>query len=415
MPKSARYEKIMTRIESCRQQMIDLQISLTAIPALAPENGGDGEYEKVRFLLAFLADAGFEDVQVVNAPDERVSSGVRPSIITRVPGARTRTIWIVTHTDVVPPGERSLWTHDPYTAVVRDGRIYGRGTEDNQQDLVASLFAAKSFIDEKIVPESSVGLAFVADEETSSVFGMRHILEKPQSVFQKGDHIVVSDFGNPQGSLIEIAEKSVLWVRCKTSGVQCHASTPGEGKNAFAAASQFVVALRGLYRTFDRRDSFFHPATSTFEPTKKESNVPNINTIPGEDVFYLDCRVLPEYDAGAVLAEIRAVADGIEKEFGVTIELTPVQYFQAPSPTAKDAPVVRALEKAVRAVYGIKARPGGIGGGTVASPLRDRGFEAAVWSRLNESAHKPDENCLIENMVGNAKVYAHLFLHKDYK
>lgn len=412
MLKPDRYKRIMARIESYRQQMIDLQVALTAIPALAPENGGDGEYDKARFLLEFLAAGGFEDVLVVNAPDERVSSGVRPSIIVRIPGARTRTVWIVTHTDVVPPGELSLWTHDPYGAIVRDGRIYGRGTEDNQQDLVASLFAAKAFIDEKIEPESTVGLAFVADEETSSALGMHHILQRQESVFHPHDYIVVSDFGNPDGSLIEIAEKSILWIKFKTTGIQCHASTPDEGKNAFAAASQFVVSLRRLYRTFNRRDSFFHPATSTFEPTKKESNVPNINTIPGEDIFYLDCRVLPAYDVSVVLTEIRSIADGIEKKFGVTIEIAPVQHFQAPLPTSKDAPVVRALSEAVRNVYGISAAPAGIGGGTVASPLRHRGYEAAVWSRLNETAHRPDENCLIDNMLGNAKVYAHLFLHE---
>ena len=413
MSKSNALEKIMTRIESYREQMIDLQVSLTAIPALAPENGGDGEYEKTAYLRAFLADCGFGDISIVNAPDGRVSSGVRPSIIVRLPGGRERTVWIVTHTDVVPPGERSLWTHDPYTAVVRDERIYGRGTEDNQQDLVASLFAAKAFIDETIVPQSAVGLAFVADEETSSALGMHYILQQQKPVFQKGDYIVVSDFGDPEGSLIEIAEKSILWIKCRTSGKQCHASTPGEGRNAFAAASQFVVSLRRLYRTFNRRDVFFHPKTSTFEPTKKESNVPNINTIPGEDVFYLDCRVLPEYDTKEVIAGIRSLADGIEKKFGVTIELTPVQSFQAPRPTSKDAPVVRALTEAVRRVYGIEARPAGIGGGTVASPLRDRGFEAAVWSRLTETAHQPDENCLIDNMMGNARVYAHLFLYEE--
>ena len=412
MLKPDRYKRIMARIESYRQQMIDLQVSLTAIPALAPENGGNGETEKAQFLLDFLTANGFENVSVINAPDERVSSGVRPNIIVRMPGIRARTVWIVTHTDVVPPGELSLWTHEPYAAIIRDGKIYGRGTEDNQQDLVASLFAAKAFIDEKIIPASAVGLAFVADEETSSAMGMHYILQQKSLIFHPHDYIVVSDFGNPEGSLIEISEKSILWIRCKTSGVQCHASTPGEGKNAFAAASQFVVSLRGLYRTFDRGDSFFHPATSTFEPTKKESNVPNINTIPGEDIFYLDCRVLPAYDAGAVLTEIRSVADGIEREFGVTIEIIPVQYFQAPSPTSKDAPVVRALSEAVRSVYGIEAAPAGIGGGTVASPLRHRGYEAAVWSRLNETAHRPDENCLIDNMLGNAKVYAHLFLHE---
>jgi len=149
---------------------------------------------------------------------------------------------------------------------------------------------------------------------------------------------------------------------------------------------------------------------STFEPTKKEANVPNVNTIPGNDVFYLDCRVLPRYELDNVLTRIRGLADEIERAFGVTIEMSPIQKNQAPPPTRDDAPVVLALKEAVRDVYGVSASPVGIGGGTVAAFFRQEGFPAAVWSRIGLNAHQPNESCLIENMLGNAGVYSHLFL-----
>ena len=83
---------------------------------------------------------------------------------------------------------------------------------------------------------------------------------------------------------------------------------------------------------------------------------------------------------------------------------------EAPPPTDRDAPVVSALKKAVKDVYGVDAFPAGIGGGTVAAPLRKEGYPAAVWSRLGRKAHQPNEHCIISNMMGNAKVFAHLFL-----
>ncbi|MEA3471160.1 MAG: M20 family metallo-hydrolase, partial [Thermodesulfobacteriota bacterium] len=46
----------------------------------------------------------------------------------------------------------------------------------------------------------------------------------------------------------------------------------------------------------------------------------------------------------------------------------------------------------------------------VAAHLRKKGYPAAVWSRLGRTAHQPNENCIISNMMGNAKVFAHLFL-----
>lgn len=212
--------------------------------------------------------------------------------------------------------------------------------------------------------------------------------------------------------MIEVAEKSVLWLRVQVSGKQCHASRPALGKNAFRAASHLVVRLDGLAGVFDARDPLYDPPESTFEPTKKEANVPNVNTIPGEDVFFLDCRILPLYPVDDVLKTISGIADEIARTFGVAVDLSPVQKYDAPPATAHDAPVVRALEEAVRDVYGVRAQPRGVGGGTVAAVFRKYGYPAAVWSRYCHMAHQPNEYCLVENMVGNAKVYAHLFLQK---
>ncbi|MBN2397635.1 MAG: M20 family metallo-hydrolase [Deltaproteobacteria bacterium] len=405
------FERISKRIDSYESEMVALQIGLTAIPALAPENGGNGEYKKARYLAERLAQMGFQAVRTFDAPDHRVAYNRRPNIIVTIPGNnRGRTVWIITHMDVVPPGEPSLWDRDPYQGYVEEGKIYGRGTEDNQQDLVASIFAAKALLDEGVRPAFSVGLAFVADEETSSKKGLGHLLEMKKKLFKKDDIIVVPDFGNEEGSIIEVAEKSLLWLRFRTVGMQCHASEPSRGRNAFAAASHLVARLGDLYRIFDRTDPLYRPATSTFEPTKKEANVPNINTIPGDDVFYLDCRILPGYDLVEVMSRIRALADGVEEAFDVSIDVVPVQVVEAPPPTDREAPVVKSLTAAIREVYGVHALPGGIGGGTVAAHLREHGYPVAVWSRLGGMAHQPNEYCLISNMMGNAKVFAHLFL-----
>lgn len=405
------YQRVAARIESYRDDMIRMQIELTAIPALAPENGGDGEGKKAAYLVEQLRSMGFEHIEEHRVPDGRVSFGYRPNIVVHVGGKRRDgKVWILTHLDVVPPGERTAWESDPYRAFERDGRVYGRGTEDNQQDLVASIFAAKAFLDEGLQPERSIGLVFVADEETGSQWGIDPLVKDGRIPMDRNDLLVIPDFGNDEGSMIEVAEKSMLWVRFRTRGKQCHASKPSLGNNAFRAASHLVVKLEALQSIFDAVDPRYDPPASTFEPTKKEPNVPNINTIPGDDVFYLDCRVLPQYDLEDVLERMRKAADEVESAFGVAVEISEVQKLQAPPPTPDDAPVVRALREAIRDVYGVSAAPVGIGGGTVAAFFRSQGLPAAVWSRIGQNAHQPNESCLIENMIGNAKVYSHLFL-----
>jgi succinyl-diaminopimelate desuccinylase len=406
-----KFKRIAQRIDSYREAMIELQIALSSVPAVGPENGGDGELLKANLLKDRLIKLSFKNFRTYDAPDNRVSSGIRPNFITTIEGKnKTRFIWIITHLDIVPPGELRLWSHDPYDAYVKNGHIFGRGVEDNQQDMVASIFAAKALMDEGLMPENSINLAFVADEETSSNMGLYYMIDSTDNLFNRDDLIVVPDSGNPEGSLIEVAEKSILWLCFKTIGKQCHGSNPQLGNNAFLAASHLVTKLAKLKILFPKSDPLFDPPESTFEPTKKEANVGNINTIPGEDVFCMDCRVLPDYDLQDVMKAIKKIVRSIEKKFKVQIEISTAQYVQSAKPTSPDAQVVKALREAIQTVYNIKAFAGGVGAGTVASYIRKKDYPVAVWSKTNQTAHQPNENCPIDNIMGDAKVFAHLFL-----
>jgi succinyl-diaminopimelate desuccinylase len=412
MNANGNFDKLARRIEQYRDEMVDLQMKLCAIPAIAPSSGGEGEAKKAEFLVEWLKANGFVDISFVKAPDLDAPAGYRPNILAYYRGkSHARTVWVMTHMDVVPPGEVSLWRGDPFKAWVEKGRVYGRGVEDNQQDMVASLFAVKALRAEGIVPAYDIGIALVADEETGSVKGIEHVIQK-HKCFRKQDLIIVPDAGDEHGTMIEVAEKTLLWLKFKTLGKQAHGSTPEKGINSFKAASFFIAALNDLYKIYPGRDRLFDPPISTFEPTKKEANVPNINTIPGEDVFYMDMRILPKVKAQEVQRTIRKISARIEKKFKVKIHSEVQQKAPAAPPTPPQAPVVLALKKAVQAVYKKDAKAMGIGGGTVAAVFRRAGFSAACWSKLDETAHQPNEYCIIDNMVGDAKVFGHIFLQE---
>ena len=402
-------EKLRRSIEEKREAIIALQRDLTAVPALGPQNGGTGEWEKAQVLAAWLQKLGLGPCVFHSAPDPRVPGGERPNLLATLPGKCAEgTFWIMSHLDIVPPGEPSLWESDPYTLVVSGDKLIGRGVEDNQQGLVASVFAAACVAELGLTPARNVGLLFVSDEETGSELGIQHLVANTD-LFRPQDRALVPDSGAPDGSCIEVAEKSLLWLRFRIRGKQCHASTPEKGINAFAAGSHLVVRLGALAERFSARDMLFAPPVSTFTPTKKEANVPNINTLPGEDVFHLDCRVLPRESLVEVLGAIRELSDGVQRDFGVTVEIQEVQKASSP-PTPSDAPVVASLKRAIRAVYGVQAVPVGIGGGTVGAFLRKKGIPTVVWSRLEEMAHQPNEYCLLSNLMGDALVMALMML-----
>ncbi len=404
------FHKITDTIDSFRNSMIDMQIKLCSFPAISPASGGEGETKKAEFLLEFLADGRFTNIEVFKAPDPDSPSGYRPNILATYKGEKSsKKIWIMTHMDVVPAGELSQWVGHPFEAWAKEGKSFGRGVEDNQQDMVASLFALKAFQAHGVLPTYDVGIALVADEETGSDKGISYVLNQTKA-FRKEDLIIVPDTGNEDGTMIEVSEKSILWLKFTAHGKQAHGSTPEKGINSFRANSFLVTELNKLYSLFGENDPLFDPPISTFEPTKKEANVPNINTIPGEDVFYMDSRILPRYSIPDVEDKIREMIKRIEKDFSVTITMEEEQRAPAAPPTPPDAPVVQVLKNAVKDIYGLEAKPTGIGGGTVAAVFRNAGFEAACWSKMDETAHMPNEYCVIDNMVNNAKVFAHILL-----
>ncbi|MDR1626681.1 MAG: M20 family metallo-hydrolase [Spirochaetia bacterium] len=406
-------QKLLGWIDGQREEMVGLQRLLTAIPALAPESGGEGEDKKARALAAWLEGQG---LAVENHPvrDSRVPAGERPNLAAVVPGAdREGAFWVMSHLDVVPPGDFSLWEGDPYAMREKDGRLYGRGVEDNQQGLVSSVFAALAFLKNGVRPSRDFRLLFAADEEVGSAYGIEAVLRDYPRLFRRGDCFLVPDGGRPDSSMIEVAEKSILWLKFSVEGRQCHGSMPHLGTNAFVAGSALVLRLaQALPEKFSRVDSLFEPPYSTFCPTRKEANVPNVNTIPGLDVFWMDCRVLPSESVGDVLAEIDCHCRKIEEEYGVKARRE-VSQSKASVPTPADCALAGRLKKAVKAVYGVETRVQGIGGGTVGAYLRNAGYDTLIWSTIAETCHMPNEYCVVDNMVGDAKVM--LLLALDQK
>ena len=399
-------QNLFDKIADLKDESVSLMKNMIAINSIGPANGGPGEKEIAEFLKNYMEKKGFSNIQNFPASDDRVTDKERPNLVVKLEGKNShKTLWILSHTDVVPAGDTTKWRTDPFQAVVKDGKIFGRGSEDNHQGTVSSILTARAFLETGIQPDINIGLVFMADEETGSEYGLAHLMKNHSSLFKKDDLIIIPDAGEPDSSMIEVAEKSIMWIKFKTIGKQVHASTPDLGINAFRAASNLVVNLDQLYNVYAKKDEVFAPSRSTFEPTKKESNVPNVNTIPGDDVFYLDCRILPEYDINDVLDSVRQIADEIEKSFNVQIEISTEQKEQAAPATPIDAPVVKTLAQAVKNVYKVEAKAQGIGGGTVAAIFRRNGYPVAVWSTLDDLAHQPNEYCKISNMINDAKVF----------
>ena len=396
-------------LNNSRVKIVELETLLTSIPAIAPEGGGDGETKKCDALEAWLKENGFLNIERFEAPDSRVSSVKRPSLVVTIPGKDdSKNIWVMAHIDVVPTGDLSLWKTDPWKVLEKDGKLYGRGVEDNQQGLCSAVFAGLYLIKNGIVPANTVKLLFVADEENGSEYGVKWLL-KNTSLFNKSDLILIPDGGDSLGQTIEIAEKNLLWLSLHVIGKQTHGSRPDSGANACLAASALSLELHKLETIFNKHDPLFEPDYSTFQPTKREKNVDSINIIPGEDWFCMDCRILPCYALSEVLAKVDQACRKIESEYGVKVEYTCPQKSESPA-TPVESEVAQKLAGAIKKVHGHEARFIGIGGGTVGAEFRREGYNAVVWSTLDDQAHQPNEYCIVENLIKDAETLIEMFI-----
>lgn len=413
-------EKVSLEIDRLREELVNTLVELIKIPAISPDYGGEGEYDKAQKLLEMIKDWPFDRVEVYEAPDERAKNRVRPSILAYYygeEGEKSPRLWILTHLDVVPPGDLSKWENDPFKPLVKDGKVYGRGAEDNGQSLVASLYAVKAMMNLGIRPKRTIILAFVSDEETGSKYGVEWLMKNHPELFREDDLVLVPDGGNEDGTFIEVAEKSILWFKLRVKGKQVHASMPDKGLNAHRVALELAYHLdRLLHEKYNKRNELFEPPESTFEPTMVKNPADSPNIAPGEHEIVFDCRVLPDYSLDEVLNDVKALAEEVKKRHRKEmddrvlpeVDVEVLQRLDAPAPTDPEGEIVVLLKEALKKLRGKEAKVGGIGGGTFAAYFRKLGIPAVVWATLDEMAHQPNEYAKIDNMVEDAKVMAAL-------
>ena len=403
--------KIFQEIERLEAEMTESLCRILRFPAVSPHNGGQGEEAKALEISKLIEELGLSEgtkLEWVRIRDEKSQTGDRASLILRAPGRTQQRLWMFCHTDVVSEGDRTLWDTDPFEPVVKDGKVYARGANDNGQAGIAMLYALKTLKDLNITPAYEICLAFVADEEMGSRYSIEPMVRERLVDFRKDDMILVPDGGNSAGDFVEIAEKGLLQMEFAIKGKQAHASTPGSGLNACRAANIFSVELdEALHKSFPDSDKLFSPETSTFEPTRRYTNVVSANIIPGTEKLTFDCRVLPHIKLDDVIKTAKDVMKNVMSRTGAEIELNVLNGHDPAPSTSQESPVAKLLTNAVRETLNVEPRFGGVGGGTFSVFFRHEGIPSAVWAQnTDDQAHQPNEYALIEHMLNNAKVFA---------
>ena len=398
-----------------RAEVIAIQRELVSRPAVNPEHGGRGEDEKARWVEAWLLKNGLPPAERIDSPDARVPAKVRPNLILHYPGTSGRTLWIMGHMDVAPAGAESQWTGSPWALRADGDTLYGRGTVDNDQCIATGLVLLKSLARQRAAPPLGLGILLISAAKTGfpKTHGTQRVLAVRPDLFKPGDLILVNDYGNAEGTLIEIAEKGFLQLKVTVRGRQAHAALPHQGVNAVHAGVEFIHEFSRLHERFPKVNPLFAPDVSTFTATTVEAGSGMPSQVPAEFVFYMDCRFVPGYTVEAVGRAVRDLADSVEKRNGVAIALERVTAIEPMPATIPTAPVVLTLRQAIVEELKKEPRLAGNGASTIAAELRARDLPVAVWQMADSLGHSVEENISVSSHLKSARIFARMLFSED--
>ncbi|WP_019482760.1 dipeptidase [Arthrobacter sp. TB 23] len=176
-------------------QTVSQLVGLVGIPGIAWEAFDPAQLDRSAAAVAeLIGAAGISDVQVLRVSTDGVPGG--PAVVARRPAAPGKpTVLLYAHHDVQPPGDPELWDSEPFTAVERDGRLYGRGAADDKAGIMAHLGALRA-LDQVLGEDFGVGVTlFIEGEEEAGSPTFRTFLETHRELLQ-ADVIVVADSSN---------------------------------------------------------------------------------------------------------------------------------------------------------------------------------------------------------------------------
>jgi succinyl-diaminopimelate desuccinylase len=333
----------------------------------------------------------------------------------RVPGP---TVHFNSHIDVVEAGDG--WTVDPFEAVVKDGRVYGRGACDMKGGLASSIVAALAFM--QVYPDfpGAIEISGTVDEESGGFGGVAHLARLGYFSKPKVDHVIIPEPLNKER--ICLGHRGVWWAEIETKGEIAHGSMPflgdcavrhmGAVLQAFeeelfpaldAKRTAMPVVPEGARRSTMNINSIHGGQTDDFRPGLPSPNVPDRCRLT------IDRRFLLEEKIDEVKGEVVSILDRLKRDrakFDYEIrDLMEVQ----PTMTERDAPVVRAVAQGIMALFDREPdyviSPGTYDQKHVArlGHLYDC---IAYGPGILDLAHRPDEWVGIDDMVDAAKVMA---------
>jgi succinyl-diaminopimelate desuccinylase len=301
------------------------------------------------------------------------------------------------HTDVVPPGPPEDWRGDPFTPVVEDGLLYGRGAADMKSGLAAMLTACEEFVRRHPEHRGTIALLITSDEEGPSVDGTRRVVEVLR---ERGEHIDWCLVGEPSsentlGDTIKIGRRGSLSGRLTVHGIQGHIAYPQFADNPVHAVAPALAEL--ATRIWDRGNEHFQPTSFQVSNISAGTGAPNV--IPGE----LKARFNLRYSTEQTVDSLKTVVEELLRRHGVkySLEWFISGYPFLTVPGQLSAAATRAVQEQLQVTPKLSTG-GGTSDGRFIAPMGAQVIEIGV---INATIHKVNECVRVADIDALHRIY----------
>lgn len=294
------------------------------------------------------------------------------------------------HTDVVPTGPEADWQVPPFSAQVRDGMLWGRGSADMKGSLAAMLTACERFVEAHPDHPGSIAWLITSDEEGPARDGTLRVVERLQARNEKIDWCLVGEPSSSDrlGDVIKNGRRGSLGGRLKVQGVQGHVAYPQLADNPihrFAPALAELTAVR-----WDEGNEFFPP--TSFQVSNIQAGTGADNVIPGELEVLFNFRFSTALSEEAIRERVTDVLDAHGLKYTLDWRLSG-DPFLTPGGALVDATM-----GAIRETTGLDPQLSTAGGTSDGRFIAPTGTEVVELGPINATIHKVNERVSIADL-----------------
>lgn len=274
-------------MKSLTQILAEL-VSIPSVNPMGQQVEGDIYHEKrmVEYLENFFIERSIK-YQIYE------SSPGRPNILAFLPGNLEGTILLEAHMDTVGVENMQI---EPYNPVIRDGKLYGRGSCDTKASLAAMLYAAQKILIENRQFSSTFVIAAVADEEYSFA-GARTLLDQDLS-------IQAAIVGEPTDLSIVNAHKGIVRWKIATQGRAAHGAYPDQGVNAIYTMLPVLQSLQKYAKILSSQKKHAQLGSATLNVGTIRGGTA-VNIVPDYCEIEVDRRLLPDENIEQALHDLQ--------------------------------------------------------------------------------------------------------------